>query len=150
MSDDLIRKYVDLWGLKPEETTAYLCGHPEMVENGRGNSVAGGLGQDGDPGEEYYFQPDQRGEWEIAANEQRCSRSRPRRKIPHSQADDWGSRAEAEQRRPGDRDPRSSERLLRVGRRRPRECQLGPGHEWSLRGSTASIWILPSTMATWT
>jgi len=34
--DDLIRKYVELWQLKPEDTTVYLCGHPTMVENGRG------------------------------------------------------------------------------------------------------------------
>ena len=33
--DDLIRKYLHLWGLKPEDTTAYLCGHPNMVSNGR-------------------------------------------------------------------------------------------------------------------
>lgn len=35
-ADDLIRKYQDRWGLRPEETAAYLCGHPAMVENVRG------------------------------------------------------------------------------------------------------------------
>jgi len=34
--DDLYGKYAYEWGLQPEETTAYLCGHPVMVENGRG------------------------------------------------------------------------------------------------------------------
>jgi ferredoxin--NADP+ reductase len=34
--DDLLRKYTDLWGLRAEATTAYLCGHPSMVENARG------------------------------------------------------------------------------------------------------------------
>jgi len=34
--DDLIRKYQDVWGLRAEETTGYLCGHPAMVENVRG------------------------------------------------------------------------------------------------------------------
>ncbi len=34
--DDLLRKYTDTWGLRAETTTAYLCGHPKMVENGRG------------------------------------------------------------------------------------------------------------------
>jgi ferredoxin/flavodoxin---NADP+ reductase len=34
--DDLIRKYTDLWSLDPEKTTGYLCGHPDMVENGKG------------------------------------------------------------------------------------------------------------------
>jgi ferredoxin/flavodoxin---NADP+ reductase len=32
--DELIRKYLEVWKLKPEGTTAYLCGHPSMVENG--------------------------------------------------------------------------------------------------------------------
>ena len=35
-ADDLIRKYTDMWNLKPEDTKVYLCGHPEMVENTRG------------------------------------------------------------------------------------------------------------------
>ncbi|HEY7496885.1 MAG TPA: ferredoxin--NADP reductase [Vicinamibacterales bacterium] len=33
--DDLIRKYSDLWELDTNTTTAYLCGHPEMVEHGK-------------------------------------------------------------------------------------------------------------------
>ena len=31
--DDIVRKYTDLWGLTPETTTAYLCGHPLMIES---------------------------------------------------------------------------------------------------------------------
>jgi ferredoxin--NADP+ reductase len=31
--DDLVRKYTDSWGLTPENTSAYLCGHPSMIEN---------------------------------------------------------------------------------------------------------------------
>lgn len=34
--DDLIRKYTDQWGLTGQNTTAYLCGHPEMIEHGKG------------------------------------------------------------------------------------------------------------------
>jgi ferredoxin--NADP+ reductase len=34
--DDVLRKYTNSWGLRPETTTAYLCGNPRMVENGRG------------------------------------------------------------------------------------------------------------------
>jgi ferredoxin--NADP+ reductase len=34
--DDLVRKYADTWGLTPENTSAYLCGHPSMIENTRG------------------------------------------------------------------------------------------------------------------
>lgn len=35
-ADDLIRKYSDSWGLDTESTFCYLCGHPKMIENGRG------------------------------------------------------------------------------------------------------------------
>jgi ferredoxin/flavodoxin---NADP+ reductase len=34
--DDLIRKYADSWGLTPENTSIYLCGHPTMIENSKG------------------------------------------------------------------------------------------------------------------
>jgi ferredoxin--NADP+ reductase len=54
--DDLVRKYADLWGLKPENTTGYLCGHPSMVENGRGILMRAGWKKDS-MFEEVYFQP---------------------------------------------------------------------------------------------
>jgi ferredoxin--NADP+ reductase len=53
--DDLIRKYVDRLGLKPGETTGYLCGHPAMVENVRGILQRTGWKKDG-VFEESYFQ----------------------------------------------------------------------------------------------
>jgi ferredoxin/flavodoxin---NADP+ reductase len=31
--EDLVRKYIDLWGLVPGETSVYLCGNPNMIEN---------------------------------------------------------------------------------------------------------------------
>jgi ferredoxin--NADP+ reductase len=34
--DDLIRKYADQWGCTGANSVAYLCGHPEMVEHGKG------------------------------------------------------------------------------------------------------------------
>lgn len=34
--DDLVRKYTDMWGLTAENTSAYLCGHPDMIEHGKG------------------------------------------------------------------------------------------------------------------
>ena len=34
--DEVVRKYADHWELAPENTTAYLCGHPTMVDNVRG------------------------------------------------------------------------------------------------------------------
>lgn len=34
--DDLVRKYADMWELIGADTTAYLCGHPQMIETGKG------------------------------------------------------------------------------------------------------------------
>ena len=33
--DDMIRKYTDQWSLDTSTTSAYLCGHPEMIEHGK-------------------------------------------------------------------------------------------------------------------
>lgn len=52
--DDLIRKYMDVWSLKPEQTTAYLCGHPAMVENGRAILLRGGWKKDAIQDEAYF------------------------------------------------------------------------------------------------
>jgi ferredoxin--NADP+ reductase len=54
--DDLVRKYVELWNLRPEETTAYLCGHPGMVENGRGMLLRAKWKKDAIQ-DEVYFVP---------------------------------------------------------------------------------------------
>jgi ferredoxin--NADP+ reductase len=56
--DDVIRKYTDLWSLEPEKTSAYLCGHPNMVENGRGILHRRGWKKDA-MAEEVYFLPAQ-------------------------------------------------------------------------------------------
>ena len=53
--DDLVRKYIDLWELKPEDTTAYLCGHPNMVENGRGILERAGWTKKGMRDEVYFI-----------------------------------------------------------------------------------------------
>jgi ferredoxin/flavodoxin---NADP+ reductase len=34
--DDLLRKYADQWGCTGANTIGYLCGHPEMIEHGKG------------------------------------------------------------------------------------------------------------------
>jgi ferredoxin--NADP+ reductase len=34
--EDIVRKYLDSLGLEPTETLAYLCGHPQMIENCKG------------------------------------------------------------------------------------------------------------------
>ncbi|HKD51619.1 MAG TPA: FAD-binding oxidoreductase [Candidatus Acidoferrum sp.] len=53
--DDLLRKYAEAWKLRPEETTAYLCGHPQMIENSRGILHRAGWKKDAIL-EEAYFQ----------------------------------------------------------------------------------------------
>ena len=58
--DDVIRKYGEIWGLKPAETTAYLCGHPSMVENGRGILLRAGWEKTALQ-DEVYFQPRKNG-----------------------------------------------------------------------------------------
>jgi ferredoxin--NADP+ reductase len=30
--DDLVRKYADMWGMTGQNTSAYLCGHPTMID----------------------------------------------------------------------------------------------------------------------
>ncbi len=54
--EDLIRKYTDLWSLDAQNTTAYLCGHPTMIENGKGILHRRGWQKDGLK-EEVYFIP---------------------------------------------------------------------------------------------
>ena len=34
--DDVLRKYADMWGLDGDNCIGYLCGHPEMIEHGKG------------------------------------------------------------------------------------------------------------------
>lgn len=57
--DDLIRLYVEKWGLKPAETSAYLCGHPDMIENGRGILLRAGWDKTAIL-DEAYFQTESR------------------------------------------------------------------------------------------
>jgi ferredoxin/flavodoxin---NADP+ reductase len=35
-AEDVLRKYLDNLGLDPKTTTAYVCGHPQMIENAKG------------------------------------------------------------------------------------------------------------------
>jgi ferredoxin--NADP+ reductase len=34
--DELIRKYADQWGCTAANSIGYLCGHPDMIEHGKG------------------------------------------------------------------------------------------------------------------
>ncbi|PYU31806.1 MAG: ferredoxin--NADP reductase [Acidobacteria bacterium] len=54
--DDLIRKYTHLWELMPETTSAYLCGHPKMIDNSSGILVRRGWAKEHIK-EEIYFVP---------------------------------------------------------------------------------------------
>jgi len=54
--DDIIRKYADSWGLAAETTTAYLCGHPSMIDNASGILVRRGWRKE-DVRQEVYFIP---------------------------------------------------------------------------------------------
>jgi ferredoxin/flavodoxin---NADP+ reductase len=55
--DELIRKYADLWGCTGQNSTAYLCGHPDMVENGKGTLKRAGF-QKEHLKEEIYWIPE--------------------------------------------------------------------------------------------
>jgi ferredoxin--NADP+ reductase len=52
--DDVIRKYTDAWSLDTRNTSAYLCGHPEMIEHGKAILRRGGWTKDTFK-EEVYF-----------------------------------------------------------------------------------------------
>jgi ferredoxin/flavodoxin---NADP+ reductase len=53
--DDLIRKYLEVWNLRPEDTTSYLCGHPGMVETGKGILQRAGWKKDALQDEVYFI-----------------------------------------------------------------------------------------------
>lgn len=55
-ADDLIRKYADQWGCQGQNTIAYLCGHPEMVEHAKGIMKRTGF-QKENLKEEVYWVP---------------------------------------------------------------------------------------------
>ncbi len=54
--DDLIREYADQWGCTTANSIAYLCGHPEMVEHGKGILKRAGF-QKENMKEEVYWVP---------------------------------------------------------------------------------------------
>ena len=54
--DELIRKYTDLWDMAGSTTTGYLCGHPDMIENGKGILKRKGFVKEG-LFEEVYWIP---------------------------------------------------------------------------------------------
>ncbi|MGH9518498.1 MAG: FAD-binding oxidoreductase [Terriglobales bacterium] len=53
-AEDLVRKYADAAGFQPGQTAAYLCGHPQMIENVKGILARCGYAKP-DLHEEIYF-----------------------------------------------------------------------------------------------
>jgi len=56
-ADDILRKYADHWELEPENTVAYLCGHPEMIEHSKAILRRRGFTDKDSIKEEIYWVP---------------------------------------------------------------------------------------------
>jgi ferredoxin/flavodoxin---NADP+ reductase len=56
-ADDVLRKYADQWGLDAENTIAYLCGHPEMIERSKAILKRRGFTDKQSVKEEIYWVP---------------------------------------------------------------------------------------------
>ena len=54
-AEDILRKYADHWELEPDDTVAYLCGHPDMVANSKGILQRRGFVEKGAVKEEVYW-----------------------------------------------------------------------------------------------
>jgi ferredoxin--NADP+ reductase len=52
--EDVLRKYIDELNLAPPKTTVYLCGHPQMIENGKGILRRRGFARESIRGEVYW------------------------------------------------------------------------------------------------
>jgi hypothetical protein len=55
--EDIIRKYTHSWKLDPLDTTGYLCGHPQMIELGRGILLRSGYAKESLREEVYWVPP---------------------------------------------------------------------------------------------
>jgi len=55
--EDIIRKYTDLWELTGTDTTGYLCGHPQMIELGKGILLRRGFPKQSLKEEIYWVPP---------------------------------------------------------------------------------------------
>jgi ferredoxin/flavodoxin---NADP+ reductase len=56
-AEDLLRKYIDSLELEPSNTTAYVCGHPEMIENAKAILRRRGFGKEFIREELYWVLP---------------------------------------------------------------------------------------------
>jgi ferredoxin/flavodoxin---NADP+ reductase len=55
--DELIRKYADQWGCTASNSIAYLCGHPDMIEHGKGILKRAGFNKEHLKEEVYWIPP---------------------------------------------------------------------------------------------
>jgi ferredoxin--NADP+ reductase len=55
--EDLIRKYADQWGLDGNNAMGYLCGHPQMIEHGKGILQRRGFPKQAMKEEVYWVPP---------------------------------------------------------------------------------------------
>jgi ferredoxin--NADP+ reductase len=55
--DDVLRKYADDWGLNGNNSIAYMCGHPEMIEHSKGILKRIGFGKESLKEEFYWWAP---------------------------------------------------------------------------------------------
>ena len=56
-AEDVIRKHLDLLGLTAEDTTAYACGNPSMIENAKGVFERAGFPEESFQQEVYWVAP---------------------------------------------------------------------------------------------
>lgn len=54
--EDILRKYADQFGLTPDDSIAYLCGHPEMIEKSKGILQRCGFPKESLREEQYWVQ----------------------------------------------------------------------------------------------
>jgi ferredoxin/flavodoxin---NADP+ reductase len=69
--EDLLRKYLDLLGMEPGATIAYLCGHPGMIENATGILLRRGFTKREIRAELYWTPPGQQQHTTAGQPEQR-------------------------------------------------------------------------------
>jgi ferredoxin--NADP+ reductase len=53
-AEDVLRKYLDSSGAEPSNTAAYLCGHPQMIENAKGILLRRGFAKESIRQEVYW------------------------------------------------------------------------------------------------
>jgi ferredoxin--NADP+ reductase len=56
-AEDLTRKYLDSFGFTPADTTAYVCGNPDMIENVKGVLKRAGFPKESVREEQFWVAP---------------------------------------------------------------------------------------------